>query len=222
VSITAPSPVQPAAGSISFGWPTFAVANAVKANTTNPLEYRFEISTHEDFSLIALAEGVPEASGQTAYTPPAGLAAPAEGTLYWRVVVHDRGNGVQSPPTAAQSFRYFEDTPQSRMAVDIYGGLWPNARPAGVPGRSRLGPGWAVGQVLSFDGVLFQSPPLEVLRVYDLIDHGLDPDSAISWMHANGYPTVAVWYPSVACIGFPFQYMALIGGEWELVRRVGA
>ena len=51
---------------------------------------------------------------------------------------------------------------------------------------------------------------------------GYDVDSAINWMRSNGYPTTAVWYPSVAAIGFPFQYMALIRGEWELVVRVGA
>ena len=54
------------------------------------------------------------------------------------------------------------------------------------------------------------------------MDLGYDVDSAIDWMRSNGYPTIAVWYPSVASIGFPFQYMALIRGEWELVVRVGA
>ena len=43
-----------------------------------------------------------------------------------------------------------------------------------------------------------------------------------TWMRSNGYPTVAVYYASVQAIGFPYQYMALIGGAWELVHRVGA
>ena len=51
---------------------------------------------------------------------------------------------------------------------------------------------------------------------------GYDPDAAINWMRSNGYPTDAVWYAGPAAIGFPFQYMALIRGEWELVTRVGA
>ncbi len=41
-------------------------------------------------------------------------------------------------------------------------------------------------------------------------------------MQQNGYPSTAVWYASVASIGLPYQYMALIGGSWELVTRVGA
>jgi hypothetical protein len=41
-------------------------------------------------------------------------------------------------------------------------------------------------------------------------------------MQQNGYASTAAWYPSVAAIGLPYQYMALIGGSWELVTRVGA
>ena len=36
------------------------------------------------------------------------------------------------------------------------------------------------------------------------------------------YGSDRVYYSSVQAIGFPYQYMALIAGEWELVRRVGA
>ena len=85
-----------------------------------------------------------------------------------------------------------------------------------------MGNNWDVQTLVSFDGVRFVSPPIEALRVFDLMDRGLDPDAAFRWMNANGYPTVAVYYPSVAAIGFPFQYMANIGGVWHMVTRNGA
>ena len=85
-----------------------------------------------------------------------------------------------------------------------------------------LGPGWDLQTLRSFDGVTFTSPPIEALRLFDLLDRGYDPNAAIAWMQQNGYPTAAVWYSSVAAIGLPYQYMALIGGAWELVTRVGA
>jgi hypothetical protein len=65
-------------------------------------------------------------------------------------------------------------------------------------------------------------PTIEQLRVFDLLDRGYDPQSALNWMNSNGYSTVAVYYSSVQVIGFPFEYMALVGGQWELVIRVGA
>ena len=40
-------------------------------------------------------------------------------------------------------------------------------------------------------------------------------------MKSNGYFTDAVWYPEIAVVGFAFEYIALIGGSWELVIRVG-
>ncbi len=222
ISITAPTPVGPAGGATSFGWPTFTVNNATKANTTNPLVYRFDISSREDFATVAFSATVPETLGQTSYTPSSTQQAPSEGALYWRVLAIDQPNAVQSPASVVQSFTYYVNTEQNRIATQLYGSLWSGARPTGTHGRAAFGPGWEVRTIRSFDGVTFQSPPLEILRVYDLLDLGYDPDSAINWIRSNGYPTVAVWYPSVAAIGFPFQYMALIRGAWELVVRVGA
>jgi hypothetical protein len=40
-------------------------------------------------------------------------------------------------------------------------------------------------------------------------------------LKSNGYATTAAWYPEVATFGFPHQYLSLVRGEWELVRRVG-
>ena len=84
-----------------------------------------------------------------------------------------------------------------------------------------LGPGWGIGTVTSFTGVVFQSPPLEILQLFDLLDLGFEPFSAIDWLKSNGYATTAAYYPAVATFGFPYQYLSLVRGEWELVRRVG-
>ena len=61
-----------------------------------------------------------------------------------------------------------------------------------------------------------------MLQLFDLLDLGFDPTSAINWLTSNGYTTTAAYYPAVAAFGFPHQYLALVRGEWELVRRVGA
>ena len=222
ITVSAPNLVGPASGTVAFGWPTFTWENASKTNTTNALIYRFDLSARDDFATVAHSATVSEGSGQTSYTPPSTVAAPAEGTLYWRVVAIDQANAVQSQPSSVLSFAYYENTDQNRVAQQLYGGLWGSVRPSGAHGRARFGPGWDVATKRSFDGVTFQSPPLEVLRIYDLLDTGMNPDQAIGWMRSNGYPTVAVYYASVQAIGFPYQYMALISGAWELVHRVGA
>ena len=100
--------------------------------------------------------------------------------------------------------------------------LWPGAQPPADSGHAILGNFWNVATLTSFDGITFLSPELEELRVFDLLDRGLDSQGAIDWMHNNGYPTIAVYYPSVAVIGFRHEYMALINGRWDLILKVGA
>ncbi|HEY2152547.1 MAG TPA: hypothetical protein VGH34_17185, partial [Vicinamibacterales bacterium] len=99
--------------------------------------------------------------------------------------------------------------------------LWPGALPPGTSGHARLGPGWAPQTLVSFDGHVFDSPPIDEQRVFDLLDRGFDPQGALNWMNSNGYPTVGVYYPGPQVIGFPYTYMALVNGAWELVIRVG-
>ena len=65
----------------------------------------------------------------------------------------------------------------------------------------------------------FVSPTIEELRLFDLIDRGMNPDAAIAWMHANGYPTIAAYYSSLGVIGVLYEYMALVNGRWDLVLR---
>jgi hypothetical protein len=85
-----------------------------------------------------------------------------------------------------------------------------------------MGANWDIATLVSWNGDRFTKPSIEELRVFDLIDRGMDPGAAIEWMKSNGYPSVAGWYPSVQAIGFPYTYLALIGGSWDLVVRVGA
>jgi hypothetical protein len=221
ISIAPPTPLGPANGGSFFGWPTFTVRNADRTNTSNALLYRFDVSTREDFASVAVSGIVPESAEQTSYTPPSTSPPPDEGRLYWRALAIDQSNAVQSTPSEPQSFVYYVNSQQNRIGAQLYGSLWGDARPTGTRGRAKLGPGWQVRTLRSFDGVLFQSPPLETLRVYDLLDLGYQPQAAIDWMRARGYPVTAVWYPGPIAIGFPFQYAALVNGEWELVVRVG-
>ena len=100
--------------------------------------------------------------------------------------------------------------------------LWPGAQPPGTNGQAVLGNGWNVENLVSYTGVGFLSPELQELRIFDLIDRGLDPQSAIDWMHANGYPTQAAYYPAIGVIAFDYSYMAFISGQWALVKRLGA
>ena len=48
----------------------------------------------------------------------------------------------------------------------------------------------------------------------------MDPQGAIDWLSSHGYFTDAEWFPSVAVIGVPFQYMAFINGRWDVVNRL--
>jgi hypothetical protein len=75
---------------------------------------------------------------------------------------------------------------------------------------------------VSFDGVRFLNPPIDEVRIFDLLDRGMDPQGAIDWMNGHGYPTIAAFYPPVNVIGFQFEYLAFINGQWDIVLKVGA
>lgn len=222
VSIDPPVPVAPLNGAISNGWPAFTVQNAGRSGPVGPLVYRFEIATNPSFSPISVSGTVAEGSGRTSFLPPRNQAPSGPTTLYWRAVAIDQSNNISSPASAAISFAYRSPTRQSDLAAEQGLTLWPGAQPTGTNGNARMGPNWEVATVVSFDGVRHVKPTIDQLRVFDLIDRGYDPQSALNWMNANGYATVAVYYSSVQVIGFPFEYMALVGGQWELVIRVGA
>jgi hypothetical protein len=220
VVVGPPTPAGPPMGTVSFGWPTLTVNNADRTGSSGSLVYRFDISRADDFQSVEISDLVPETPDRTSYTP-SSSQAPAEGTLYWRVVAIDQPAAVQSEPSEARHFTYLAPTEQNRIAAELGVALWPGPRPAGRHGRARLGPGWQVRTITSFNGVTFLSPPVEAVRLVDLLDRGYAADQAIGWMRDNGYPSVAAWYPGQLAIGLPFQYMALVQGRWELVVRVG-
>jgi hypothetical protein len=100
--------------------------------------------------------------------------------------------------------------------------LWPGAQPPGANGQAIMGSFWNVEPLVSFDGVTFINPPIEEVRVFDLLDRGFDPQGALDWMNGNGYHTTAVYYPGPIVIGFPYEYMAYVNGRWDIVLRAGA
>ena len=222
VILNAPTAVSPLNGAVTAGWPIFTVNNAPKSGPAGPLTYRFEVATNSSFTTIVLAGNVPEGVNRTSFVPPASLAAPSQTSLFWRATATDQANGVSSPPSATQSFTYSNPSQAGFIAAQLGVTLWPGAQPTGTNGRAVMGPGWGVQNLRSFDGVVFQNPPLEALQIFDLLDRGFDPDAAIGWMKTNGYATSAVWYPDPKAIGLPFQYIAFVNGAWELVLRFGA
>ena len=114
------------------------------------------------------------------------------------------------------------------MANQLNVVLWPGTQPPGAVGHATMGDNWQVQTLHYLPGnVFFQSPDVEMLRIFDLLDRGLDPDGAIGWMKTNGYPTAALWYPppEKAVIGLQYVYIAsrnkvFVNGTWEIVLRV--
>ena len=220
-SLAAPVASSPLTGTTVDKRPSLTVVNAVRTGTvTGEITYTFEIADNSAFNPVAVSTSVSEGSGQTTATLTSDLAAGK--TYFWRATANDAADGVTSPSSDAQTITTVSPTPAGLIAEQRGVVLWPSAQPTGSAGHARLGPGWSIGTRTSFDGVTFQSPPIDALRVFDLLDRGYDPDAALGWMRVNGYGSIAVYYASVQAIGFPYQYMALVNGAWELVHRVGA
>jgi len=219
-ALSPPTPIAPASGAVINGLPTFTITNSVRVATAGPVAYRFDIATSNAFTTIRITGTVAETPGQTSFTPPP-QPLPPEATLYWHVTAIDTGNGASSSPSTALTYTS-NLTMQANLAAQEGTQIWPGAQPAGANGQAALGNGWGVGQLVSFNGQVFLSPQIDQLRVFDLLDRGFDPQSAINWMNSNGYGTTAAWYPGPAVIGFSFQYMAYINGAWNLVLKVGA
>ena len=147
----------------------------------------------------------------------------------------DAANGVTSLPSAVQSFIASQPPTQAAVVAAQLGvPLWPGVNPPGEIGHATMGTdigfgaGWAIQTLYYAPGnVHFQSPDIEMLRLFDLLDRGFDPDGAIGWMRTNGYPTTALWYPppEKAVIGLKYVYIAARGknsvnGTWDIVVRV--
>jgi hypothetical protein len=221
VSINPPTPVSPANGASTSTQPTLTVANATRTGPAGVITYRFDISTSATFAAVTVTGTVAEGSGVTTFTPASPLLVGT--TYYWRATAIDVTNLVASPPSAVLSFIAASQPSVASNIATLEGFvLWPGVQPPGTPGQAHLGSGWGVGYLNDYLGNRFLNPLLDALRVFDLIDRGMDPQSAINWMNGNGYFTGAAYYPSVQVIGFSQEYMALILGTWDMVLRSGA
>ena len=74
---------------------------------------RLDLSTRDDFATVAHTTTVSEGSGRTSYTPPSTVAAPQEGTLYWRVVAIDQAAAVVILQAALDAERASGEAPGS-------------------------------------------------------------------------------------------------------------
>jgi hypothetical protein len=218
--LAAPVVVSPLNGTVPVR-PALTVANAVRTGTvTGNVTYTFEVADNPGFSPVVFSGVASEGPGQTTLGVTADLAQGK--TYYWRATATDIVDALTSPPSEAPSITIIVITAAMSIADQQGVVLWPGTQPTGTPGQARLGGGWGIGLQASFNGVLFLSPPIDALRVFDLMDRGFDPDSAIRWLNSSGYSSQAVYYPEVLAIGLPYQYIALVGGAWQLVHRVGA
>jgi len=213
ISINPPVQVSPLTGSTVGLRPILTATNATKTGPAGTITYRFEIADNPGFNPVTVTGTVGEGATLTLFATPADLTN--NKTYFWRVTALDQANAISSPVSAVQSFTPFVPVGPPPTA------LWSGVQPPGTNGHAVLGDNWQTQNLVSFNGVPFTSPSLEQRQIFDLLDRGMGPQQAIDWMHANGYPTVGAYFPSVNVIGYPFTYMALINGRWDLVYRTG-
>jgi hypothetical protein len=207
--------VSPLSGFSGTAWPPFIVTNATKTGPFGSIAYQFDIATSATFASIIVSATVSETGTQTGFTP-AGQSVPTSPTtMFWRATPIDQTNGIAGTASAAQSFT---------LSAPIAGpaNLWPGAQPPGTNGHAIRGDNWTPRNLVSFSGVPFVGPSLDMFQLFDLIDRGMAPQEGIDWMQSHGYPTDAAYFADIAVIGFQWQYMALISGRWDVVFRVGA
>jgi hypothetical protein len=228
VSVFAPSAVSPANGTTVQSFrPTFVVTNASRTGPVTSISYRFEVSTSATFSAIAASGTVAEGTnGQTSFTPSSDLSTSV--TYFWHAQAVDDGSGVASAFSGAQSVTTSTPTRQSQLAAAQGLALWPGAQPPGTTGKARMGDNWDLQTAVAgpggpLSGTVFKSPRLPLLRMFDLIDRGMDPQAGIEWMSANGYPREGFWVPAIFVIGFDFEYLSLnpLNNSWDLIIRSG-
>ena len=225
IAISAPVPIGPLTGAQTSPRPVLRVTNAVRQGPAGPLSYTFEVARDSAFTSIVVSGTTTEGISETRFIPPGDLLVGA--TLFWRATAVDQQNGISSPPSAAQSFTVIPFSQAERVAAQLGVPLWPGAQPPGAVGHATMGDNWQI-QTLHYvpTDTYFQSPTPEDLRIFDLLDRGFDPDSAIGWMNQNGYPTAAQWYPppEKGVIGLRYTYIAarnkiVVNGTWDIVLR---
>jgi hypothetical protein len=224
-SLAAPVPVSPLSGESVATRPVLTVANAVRTGTiTGTVTYTFDVADNPAFSPLAATGSASEGASMTAFTLTTDLAGGK--TYYWRAAAIDVADGLTSPASSSQAVTTVSLSTAAKIASQENPPLvlWPGTQPPGTSGQANLGDGWGIVSTADFLGNPFVSPTLENLRVFDLLDHGMNPNAVLGWMQSNGYNTSAVYYGNVAqgVFGFSQNYLTLIGTSWSLVKRVGA
>jgi len=232
VILNQPIPIGPLSGATTSPRPALRVTNVTRSGPVGAITYLFEIANSSAFTTIIMNGTAREGINETGFIPTADL--PVGQPLFWRATAQDVANGVASAPSAIQSFTTRALTQAELLAQQLGQTLWPGAIPPGTAGHATMGNdaafgvGWAI-QTLHYapQNVDFQSPDIEMLRLFDLLDRGFDPEGAIAWMQSNGYPTIAFWYPppEKAVIGLKYVYLAARGkvvtnAIWDVVLRV--
>jgi hypothetical protein len=226
VTLSAPSPIGPLTNAETTPRPALRVKNAAHSGPTGAIAYKFEIARDSSFGSIVLSGTNVEGVNETGFIPTSDL--PTRVLLYWRATASDASNSLTSSPSAVQSFTPLPFSQAETLANQVGIVLWPGNVPTGSVGHATMGDNWQVQTLHYLPGnVFFQSPDAEMLRIFDLLDRGFDPNGAAAWMNANGYPTAAFWYPppEKAVIGLQYVYLASrnkisVNGTWEVVLRV--
>jgi hypothetical protein len=225
ISLGAPVPIGPLTNAETTSRPALRVSNVSRTGPTGPISYRFEIAGDSGFTSLVVTGNNVEGVNETGFIPT--LDLPTGVRLFWRAFAIDAANAVTSQSSTVQSF-----TPVASQAENVARqlgvALWPGIKPPGTGGQATMGDNWQI-QTLHYvpANVSFRSPDVEMLRIFDLLDRGFDPEGAAAWMNSNGYPTAALWYPppEKAVIGLKYVYLAsrnkvFVNGIWEVVLRV--
>lgn len=226
ISLSAPTPISPLNATETIPRPVLRVNNAARSATAGSLTYKFEVARDSSFNSILMTGTNFEGVNETGFIITSDLPAP--GAFAWRATAIDVANGISSAPSTIQTVSVRAYSQAERVANELGVILWPAKVPTGSFGHATMGDNWQI-QMLTYrpQNVVFPSPDLEMLRLFDLLDRGFDPDGAIGWMNTNGYPTAALWYPppEKGVIGLHYVYLAsrnkiVTNGTWEVVVRV--
>ena len=226
ITLSAPVPIGPLTNADTNPRPVLRVSNASRTGSVGAITYKFEIARDSGFISIVMTGTNSEGVNETGFVPTSDL--PTTVLLFWRATAIDAANAVTSLPSATQSFVALPHSQAETVAQQAGITLWPGRVPPGTVGHATMGDNWEV-QTLYYRpaNVFFKSPDAEMLRIFDLLDRGFDPDGAAAWMNANGYPTQALWYPppEKAVIGLHYVYLAsrnkvFVNGTWEVVLRL--
>jgi len=225
ITLGAPVPIGPLSNAETTSRPALRVSNVSRTGPTGPITYRFEIAGDSGFASIVAAGTNIEGVNETGFI--ATIDLPTRARLFWRAFAIDATNAVTSPSSTIQSFTPLPSQAEN-VAQQLGVVLWPGIKPPGTGGQATMGDNWQI-QTMHYlpTNVFFQSPDVEMLRIFDLLDRGFDPDGAAAWMNGNGYPTAALWYPppEKAVIGLKYVYLAsrnkvFVNGTWEVVLRL--